>query len=35
MMRYFDVDMECPLEPVNKLKDPSQELRVITYMPDG
>jgi hypothetical protein len=33
-MRYFDVDMECPLEPVNKL-EPHQELRVITCMPDG
>jgi hypothetical protein len=33
-MRYFDVDVECPIEPVNKL-EPHQELRVITYMPDG
>ncbi len=33
-MQYFDVDVECPLEPANKL-EPHQAVMVILHLPDG
>jgi hypothetical protein len=33
-MQYFDVDDECPLEPVNNL-EPHQAVMVIIHLPDG
>ncbi len=33
-MQYFDVDMECPLEPANRV-EPHQAVMVIIHLPDG
>jgi hypothetical protein len=33
-MQYFDVDMVCPLEPMNKI-EPHQAVMVILHLPDG